>query len=151
MPTRYEVCPVADLQPGDRILVEIDGLSIGVFNIDGEYYALNNICPHQLAPLCEGQVTGTTCSETPGEFESWERDGEIVRCPWHGWEFDITSGESLFNPHLRTRTFETDVAPSGADTDEESKAEYGVALAGEEPPVETFDVEVDQEMVFVRI
>jgi nitrite reductase/ring-hydroxylating ferredoxin subunit len=147
--TRHEVCPADDLRPGERTIVDVGGLSVGVFNVNGEYHALNNICPHQLAPLCEGQVTGTTCSTTPGEFESWDRDGEVLRCPWHGWEFDITNGESLFNPHVRTRTFEADVETTEKGGDE--KEEYGVALQGEEPPVDTYNVEVEQEMVVVYL
>ena len=145
MVTRYVVCPASELEPGSRTIVEVNSLSIGVFNVDGEYYALNNVCPHQLAPLCEGKLTGTPCSDSPGEFEEWVRDGEILRCPWHGWEFDVKTGESIFNPHLRARTFETDVE------EPDEKIEYGVTLHGDEPPVDTYDVEVEEEMVVVYI
>jgi 3-phenylpropionate/trans-cinnamate dioxygenase ferredoxin subunit len=76
----------------------VQGRSIGVFNLGGDYHALRNVCPHQMAPLCLGKVTGTTAPAPPGEYR-WERDGKIIRCPWHGWEFDITTGRSVFNPH----------------------------------------------------
>jgi len=183
MTARHEVCPAAELEPGDRKLIEVGGISIGVFNVDGEYHALNNVCPHQLADLCAGPITGTTTSDEVGEFDEWVRDGEIIRCPWHGWEFEIASGESLFNPHVRTRTFEAAVEesndppskPSGeassSDNGEtavsESTAndcegcqgtdrtaqeeEYGTNLAGDEPPVDTYDVEVEAETVVVYV
>lgn len=158
---RFEVCPTSELEPGERKLVTVNGISIGVFNIDGEYYALNNVCPHQLASLCTGPLTGTTTAADAGEFDSWVRDQEIIRCPWHGWEFDVKTGESLFSPHLRTRSFETDVEEmtatiEGEATDEnageeEAKDRHGTDLAGDEPPVETYAVEVEQEMVVVYI
>jgi nitrite reductase/ring-hydroxylating ferredoxin subunit len=44
--TRFEVCPVADLAPGERVIADLDGVEVGVFNVDGEYYALKNDCPH---------------------------------------------------------------------------------------------------------
>lgn len=167
---RFEVCPASELGPGERKLVEFDGISMGVFNVDGEYHALNNVCPHQLAPLCTGPVTGTTEAPEVGEYE-WVREGEIVRCPWHGWEFEIDSGESLFNPHIRARTFETDVETTGDEIDEagaddtdadvpecaldeteqEELKEFGTPLAGDEPPVETYDVEVEEETVVVYL
>ena len=56
---RHVVCPARELPRGGRRIVDVDGRSIGVFNIDGEYHAVRNICPHQQAPLCEGWLTGT--------------------------------------------------------------------------------------------
>ena len=95
----HRVCRASELPPGERRIVEIDGVSVGVFNIDGEFYALANVCPHQLAALCSGEITGIVTSSGVGEFE-WERDGEIIRCPRHKWAFDIKTGESIFNPVL---------------------------------------------------
>lgn len=152
---RHEVCPVADLPPGERTIVEAEGLSVGVFNVDGEFHALNNVCPHQLAPLCEGKLTGEVTAPDVGEYEM-TRQGEVVRCPWHGWEFDIASGESVFNPHLRTRTFEVAVEASEEAADEPGDgeagaSEYGTELSGEEPPVETYDVAVEDEVVVLYL
>lgn len=163
MPTRYEVCSTDDLAPGEKTIVEVSGLSIGVFNIDGEYHALNNVCPHQLAPLCEGAVTGTVTAERvdPDSFK-WEKDGYIITCPWHNWEFDIKTGESVFNPHkVKTRTYDVEVEtteevqPDQQEPDECSdcaqKTKYGASLRGEEPPVETYDVEVEDEVVVLYV
>ncbi len=109
MSTAHEICPVAELPPGERRIVDIDGRSIGVFNVEGEYYAVRNVCPHQRAPLCEGELTGTTDADGRDDVE-WTCEGRILRCPWHGWEFDVTSGDSVFNPHRwRASTYETDV------------------------------------------
>src|SRR5438034_6562404 len=106
---RYVVCRVDELRPGQRKIVEFDGLSIGVFNVKGGYYALYNRCPHKAAPLCLGLVTDGVNGPSRGEYEI-VREGEIVRCPWHGWEFDILTGRSWFNPHkLRVRTYDVTV------------------------------------------
>lgn len=147
MTDRYEVCPVTELPPGESKILSIkDGRhSIGVFNVAGEFHALANVCPHQLAPLCEGTVTGEVVSDEVGEYET-VREGEIIRCPWHGWKFDITDGTSVFNPHeVRTRTYET--AVEGRDAGEDGSC--GTTLAGEGPPIETYEVETENSVVVV--
>lgn len=107
--TRHVIGRVSELPPGGRAIVEVEGRSIGVFNVNGAYYALRNSCPHQAAPLCLGSIKGMTLPSKPGEY-IWAREGEILRCPWHGWEFDLTTGRSIFNPHkMRVRTYEVTV------------------------------------------
>ena len=86
---------VQDFPEGSCRVVEVRGRSIGVYNIDGVFYAVRNSCPHQLAPICSGPRTGTMRPSAPGEFV-WTMDGFVLRCPRHGWEFDIRSGEALF-------------------------------------------------------
>lgn len=154
MEKRYEICPTSELQPGTRKIADLDGVSVGVFNVEGDYHALKNDCPHQRAPLCQGKVTGTVTAEEPGEV-NWECDGHILRCPWHGWEFEIESGESVFNPHeVRARSFETAVEPS-ENSDEKSApdggCDCGADLAGEDPPVDTYEVAVEDEQVVVYL
>ena len=106
---RHIVGKVSELPPGERKIVEVQGRSIGVFNVHGTYYALRNSCPHQAAPLCLGAIKGMTMPGKPGEYV-WAREGEILRCPWHGWEFDVTSGRSVCNPHgTRVKTYEVTV------------------------------------------
>jgi nitrite reductase/ring-hydroxylating ferredoxin subunit len=83
---------------------------------------LRNSCPHQGAPLCRGAITGMTVPGKPGEYV-WAREGEILRCPWHGWEFDVTSGRSVCNPHrTRVKTYEVTVE------EDESVETYPVTL-----------------------
>lgn len=91
---RHPVALIGEIPPGERKLIEIDGRTIGVFNVHGSYIAVLNLCPHEYAPVCLGRLTGTTLTSTPGEFK-WGREGEILVCPWHGWEFDLTTGECL--------------------------------------------------------
>lgn len=151
MTRRIEVCRKDELPPGERVIVEIEGLphSVGVFNIDGEYQAIANVCPHHLAPLCEGKVTGEVQSDGVGDFQ-FTRDGEVIECPWHGWKFNIEDGRSVFNPHtLRTRTYEATVETS-SDI-EERIDEYGTTLKGDEPPIEIYDVGVEEEVIVLHI
>jgi nitrite reductase/ring-hydroxylating ferredoxin subunit len=94
---KHVVGTTDEIGPGQRKIVEIDGRSIGVFNVDGRYYALRNQCPHAGAQLCNGVLTGLVTSSSPGEY-TYLRAGEILRCPWHGWEFDLDTGRSLLEP-----------------------------------------------------
>jgi nitrite reductase/ring-hydroxylating ferredoxin subunit len=147
MTERYEVCPVREFPPGESKIIEINegAYSIGVFNIDGEFYALANVCPHQLAPLCEGRITGEIVSDGVGEYDLI-REGEIIQCPWHGWKFNIKDGTSVFNPHkVRTRTYEASVEK----TREADNVACGTPLQGEQPPIENYDVEIEESMVVV--
>lgn len=101
----------ADVPPGGRKLVTIGGLSIGVFNVKGEYYALLNRCAHQGGPLCLGDIKGLAVADVPGE-PIWTREGEILRCPWHRWEFDIKTGVAVTDPRrVRVKSYEVSVEP----------------------------------------
>ena len=102
------MCDAAELAPGGRRMVAVRGRSIGVFNVDGRFYALRNTCPHQAAPLCRGSVKGMTTSSGPGQYE-YVREGEILRCPWHGWEYDITTGRSLFDDKVKVVSYPVSV------------------------------------------
>ncbi len=102
-----------ELPPGTRRIVEVAGRSIGVFNVGGEYLAIRNRCPHQGGPLCEGVTVGAITSDQPGEYR-YERPGEIIRCPWHAWEFDLRTGASWFDPaRQRVRAYEVEVRRGG--------------------------------------
>ena len=94
---RHVIAPVDELPPGTRKFLTIDQRPIAVFNINGEFFGLLNRCPHQGAALCEGPLIGLAQSSDPGEIE-YTKLGEIIRCPWHGWEFDIRTGQSYCDP-----------------------------------------------------
>jgi 3-phenylpropionate/trans-cinnamate dioxygenase ferredoxin subunit len=91
---RYIVARVGEIPPGARRIVELEGRSIGVFHVQDRYVAVLNVCPHELAPVCLGRLDGTTLPSSPGEW-IWGREGEILSCPWHGWEFDLLTGACL--------------------------------------------------------
>ncbi len=82
---------------------------IGIFNIGGRFYALRNICPHKRGPLCTGEVAGRGTAQTPPSVSDshidYEKDGQILRCPWHAWQFDIASGQCLVDPTVRVKTY----------------------------------------------
>ncbi len=101
---RYFVCPASELAPGDRVVCELDGRSVGVFNVDGTFFALHNRCPHRGGALCLGPVTGTTLPTRDVRYV-YGCEGRIIRCAWHGWEFEIESGRSLVDPKVRAKTF----------------------------------------------
>jgi nitrite reductase (NADH) small subunit len=135
--SKHVVGTTAEIGPGQRKIVDVEGVSIGVFNVHGTYFALRNRCPHQGAPLCRGSLKGTALPSLPGEY-LWAREGEILRCPWHGWEFDVTTGRSICNPHrVRVRAYEVTVdVPTDGEPD---------------PGVETYPVTVQAGSVVVHL
>ncbi len=155
MPSLHFVCSESELQPGGRKIIQVGRRSIGVFNVHGTYHALLNVCPHQLAPLCEGRICGYSPPSEVGEYR-FEREGEIIRCPWHGWEFDITTGRSIFNPHeVRTASYAVAVkavdAVDGADgTHGQASPHTGPQDPHPHPAVETFPVRVQGLGIFVE-
>jgi 3-phenylpropionate/trans-cinnamate dioxygenase ferredoxin subunit len=100
--SRVVVCREDELPPGQRRILRVDGREIGVLNVAGRFYAVRNRCPHQGAELCLGTVSGTMLPSDPGQYR-WGLDDRVLRCPWHGWEFDLENGEKLFDPIGRVR------------------------------------------------
>lgn len=114
--TRHVVAQVADIPPGQRLIVTINGRSIGIFNVAGRFYAVRNSCPHQGGELCLGSLVGLATAERPGQI-SYTREGEILRCPWHGWEFDLATGRSVFDPsRTRVKSYPVEVEELQAET-----------------------------------
>jgi nitrite reductase/ring-hydroxylating ferredoxin subunit len=104
MAQKHYVCPSDELRQGQPHIVAIRGFTVGVYRLADSFHALLNVCPHRGAPLCEGPQCGTTAPVGNQDFV-YHREGEIVRCAWHGWEFDIKTGASLVEPSVRARTF----------------------------------------------
>src|SRR5579863_1650917 len=110
----HVVATIGEIAPGTCKLVTINGREIGVFNVKGDYYAPFNRCPHAGASLCKGRIGGLVISNEPGKYEIL-RQGEILRCPWHGWEYDIRTGQSWCDPRrFRTRAYAVNVEPGAA-------------------------------------
>lgn len=108
----FEVASVDELQPGERMIVTVDGQSIGVFNVDGEYHAILNRCQHEGGPVCDGKVQDALVGEYLGPGERVKEtfsDTPAIACPWHGWEYDLTTGDHLGDPDVSLPTFEVAV------------------------------------------
>ncbi len=103
---------VEDFEDGTCKILSTGGRSIGVYNVRGRLYAVQNVCPHQLSPICDGELLGqsynvresefggTMLPSAPGKYE-YGMEGRILRCGRHGWEFDIETGEALFTSDRR--------------------------------------------------
>ncbi len=89
---RSRVASVGEIPPGAGRLVEIAEQDIALFNLNGEYYAINDLCPHRGASLADGFL-----------------DGGKVFCPWHCFDFSLKTGECSMVPSLRVQTYEVKV------------------------------------------
>ena len=102
---RYVVGKVEELPPGERKIVPVGGKGgIGVFNVKGSFYALKNLCPHKGGPLCHGRLRPHVTSPDVYQLDR-ERESEILKCPWHQWEFELKTGVALYDPRLRVKTY----------------------------------------------
>lgn len=145
---KHIVATIDEIPPGERKLLQIRGRFIGIFNIDGEYFALRNLCPHQGGPLCKGALSGLLQSDKPGEYQ-YSRVNEIVRCPWHGWEFDIRTGQSWVDPvKTKVRSYKVsleDGAKLAAKDDDSEGRQKGPYVA------ETYEVSVEEQYIVVEL
>jgi 3-phenylpropionate/trans-cinnamate dioxygenase ferredoxin subunit len=131
---RHVVARASEIPPGARKLVQLNGRGVVVFNIKGEFFALSDQCPHKGASLSGGKLTGLVESGGPGDY-TYTRAGEIVRCPWHGWEFDIRTGRSYCDPRrMRLMQFNVTVEP-GAKVVEGPYVAETFKVAGEDDSV----------------
>ena len=92
MATMTKVATKTEIQVGTGKVIEAGGKQLAVFNCEGTFYAIENTCKHRGGPLGEGSLAGTT-----------------VTCPWHGWEYDVTSGACQMNPAVKVQTFDVKV------------------------------------------
>jgi nitrite reductase/ring-hydroxylating ferredoxin subunit len=106
---QVDVGALDDFQEGRATIVKADGREIGVVRWAGSIYAIRNICPHQSAPLCEGRVEPRILAKPTVGVIELDREDLVLSCPWHGWEFELTSGRSVFDPDYRVRTYEVEV------------------------------------------
>lgn len=89
MAEKVKVARRSQIPEGSAIAVDAGGKKIAIFNAGGKLFAIDNTCLHRGGPLAEGDL-----------------DGTVVTCPWHGWEYDITSGRSLDEPSKQVSCFE---------------------------------------------
>ena len=107
---KHVVASVKDVPPGSRKLVTVNGRDIVILNIAGELFGILDRCPHNGGPLCRGTLTRRIASPEPGVYETPGRP-ELLRCPWHGWQYDVRTGQSWCEPErARTITYPVLVA-----------------------------------------
>ena len=136
--SRHIVATVDELSPGTCKIVTVKGREIGIFHVNDEFFAVINRCPHQGAQLCRGKLLSRLDSPAPGEYRL-TRQGEMLRCPWHCWEFDIRSGQSWCDPDsVHARTYAVEVEP-------------GATLAKGPFEAETVPVTVEQDYVVITV
>jgi len=92
MATLTKVAKASDIAPGSGKVIEVGGKAIAVFNCDGTFYAVENACTHRGGPLGEGSLSGST-----------------VTCPWHGWEYDVTSGVCTADDSMTVQKYDVKV------------------------------------------
>lgn len=83
-----KVAKKSELEEGRGTIVEIQGNSIALFEVNGQIYAIKNVCPHAEGPVGEGDL-----------------EEKVVTCPWHGWQFDVTTGANEMNPDTKVETY----------------------------------------------
>ena len=102
---RHVVASAKDIPPGTRRVVTVDGRDIVILNIAGELFGILDRCPHNGGPLCKGTLTRRITSPEPGVYETPSAP-ELLRCPWHGWQYDVRTGQSWCEPdRARTITY----------------------------------------------
>jgi 3-phenylpropionate/trans-cinnamate dioxygenase ferredoxin subunit len=135
---RHVLAAAEEIPLGKSKLVEVAGRQIGVFNVHGEFFAIANRCPHEGASLCKGKIVGLVEASEPGQYRL-TRGGELVRCPWHGWEFDIRTGKSWCDPQrLKVRSFDVKVEVGG----EKIEGPY---------EIETFPVSLEKQYIVIEL
>ena len=83
-----KVASIGDLKAGENKVVNVNGNDVGLFNVDGEFFAISNTCLHRGGPLGEGFL-----------------EGDVVTCPWHGWRFNVKTGVSPVIPTAKVTTY----------------------------------------------
>ncbi|MCH8946895.1 MAG: non-heme iron oxygenase ferredoxin subunit [Acidobacteria bacterium] len=87
-----KVANTGDVPEGHGIVVEAAGHDVALFHVDGKYFAIDGTCTHKGGPLAEGEL-----------------NGNVVTCPWHGWKFNVATGEAVFNEQIKVQTYEVKV------------------------------------------
>jgi nitrite reductase/ring-hydroxylating ferredoxin subunit len=110
---RHRVCSSDDLGVGESLGATVDGRPILLVRVgDGSFHALHRRCAHQGVDLAGGFVTGRMQSSGVGSYE-YVADYEVVRCPRHGYQYDVRTGEMLLDPQVRIRTYPVAVDDNG--------------------------------------
>ena len=106
---KYKLFPALELQLGEVRTAMLGDVSVAVIKtVDGRLYALRDKCSHMGAPLSLGFVETAIVGEDVGDYKMSAKD--IIRCPWHGYEYDAATGRCLADPdHVRVRAYSVSV------------------------------------------
>jgi nitrite reductase (NADH) small subunit len=84
----FSVARTTEIVPGRARVFYLRGIEIALFNVNGDFYAVDNLCPHEGGPLVAGTV-----------------GGRVLTCPWHRWQFDLKTGCSPVNPAIQVQIY----------------------------------------------
>ena len=87
-----KVADAGEITPGTGRCITVNGKEIALFNVGGVFHAIDNTCIHRGGPLGEGEL-----------------DGAVVTCPWHGWQYDVRTGQNEFDRAIQLRTYDVQV------------------------------------------
>lgn len=139
---RVVIGRVDELPPGSRTRVTVDGRAVVVFSVDGAYFALRDTCPHRGARLSDGTVVDAVSAPEAGRYTS-EAGRYMVKCPWHGWEYDLDTGRSWCDPENdRVRPYDVSVQPGSCLADDDTPAAGYTA--------ETLPIRIDGDYVVIE-
>lgn len=92
MPNFVKVASASDLKPGEGKVVNVNDTDVALFNVNGEFYAINNTCLHKGGPLGEGFL-----------------EDDVVTCPWHGWRYNVKTGANAVIPSAKVAAYKVKV------------------------------------------
>ena len=111
--TEVVVGQVSEFPESGRLVIELDGVEVGVFRRNGQFSAYENVCPHMGGPVCQGKIIGRVEERIADDKTSrgfaFSADRTNIVCPWHGYEFDIATGQHQGNPRMRLRPVKIEI------------------------------------------
>ncbi len=148
---RVVVAPVSEFPPGERRIIQAGSRSIGVFRVGDRFYGIRNRCPHQGGPLCRGHLLDDAVADGPGRPRLSENPTRVA-CPWHGWEYDLETGQSFMGAgQAGVRSYGVAVQAGGALLAEIEDMGSGETELRPGPYVaETFEVHVQDDYVVLE-
>jgi nitrite reductase (NADH) small subunit len=106
----HRVGDIDDVRRDGCRIVSVNGRAVTVISAGDDFYAIHDRCPHMGASMCQGTLSGTFVPAGPQELV-YDKHDRVIRCPWHGWEFDLETGRSLLEPkRFGLKTYRVSVA-----------------------------------------